>query len=149
MPDEVPFFPQETSYSCVPACLRMVLAVNGIHLEEQQLVKACNCTAEGTSPGDLVRAAIDLGFTNTVQEHPELDDLKSALANRIFPIVWLRTMQHPLDIDPPSHAVVVVKIGKLVLLRDPSQDQAQRLVPRSEFAEAWERARRLTVLVSK
>jgi ABC-type bacteriocin/lantibiotic exporter with double-glycine peptidase domain len=146
---EIPFHPQEKDYSCVPACLRMVVASSGLDLSEEDLIRLCNCTAQGTSPGNLVSAAIQLGFDKTSQDRLELDDLRGALANGIFPIVWLRTIEDPLAPFPPTHAVVAIRIGKQVSVRDPAKPEPESRVPRQRFLESWTRAGRLTVLVSK
>ena len=41
---EVPFHKQEAAYSCVPACLRMVLAGLGLDLTEKRLRELCDCS---------------------------------------------------------------------------------------------------------
>lgn len=66
MPETPPFDKQETDYSCVPACLRMVLASLGVFKTEQELRELCDCTVlEGTSALKAVDAARASGFKNT------------------------------------------------------------------------------------
>ncbi len=73
MPGKPPFYPQERDYSCVPACLRMVLAYNGIYESEDDLVYACCSRPDGTAASDLVEAAKGFGFAKTSRERLNID----------------------------------------------------------------------------
>ncbi|MGH9846476.1 MAG: cysteine peptidase family C39 domain-containing protein [Blastocatellia bacterium] len=44
MPSKPPFHKQETGYSCVPACLRMVLGSFGLDVSEIELRARCDTT---------------------------------------------------------------------------------------------------------
>jgi|GEM_PF-6888188 len=48
MPDQPPFLPQQSKYSCAVACLRMLLAAHGIDRTEEELRILCDCGTEGT-----------------------------------------------------------------------------------------------------
>lgn len=56
---EVPWFHQEHSLSCGPACLKMVFANHGWTIDEREIQQAANMKAShgGTWTGDMVRAA--------------------------------------------------------------------------------------------
>ena len=56
------FHKQETTYSCVPACLRMVLSGFGLDLSEAELGARCDCTVFGTDAFQTVNALRELGF---------------------------------------------------------------------------------------
>ncbi len=47
-PLKPPFHKQETRYSCVPACLRMVLGSFDVDISESVLRTRCDCTPYGT-----------------------------------------------------------------------------------------------------
>jgi hypothetical protein len=57
---------QETRYSCVPACLRIVLAHLGLTLTETELRTLCDCTPFGTDALKAVDAVRQLGFSKSV-----------------------------------------------------------------------------------
>jgi ABC-type bacteriocin/lantibiotic exporter with double-glycine peptidase domain len=48
MKSKLPFHKQETIYSCVPACLRMVLSSFGLEISETELRDRCDCNPFGT-----------------------------------------------------------------------------------------------------
>ena len=88
MLDRPPFFLQETEDSCVPACLRMLLAYHEIQKSEEELIRACRCMPrEGADPSDLVSAARGFGFTGTWVDHLDWDNLRDAVGQRLYPIV--------------------------------------------------------------
>lgn len=45
MSSKPPFIPQEGKYACALACLRMLLAHNGIHVSEEELFKKAKLEA--------------------------------------------------------------------------------------------------------
>ena len=45
----IPYFKQESWYTCGPACLRMVLAFFGIARTEAEVMKECDTTELGTT----------------------------------------------------------------------------------------------------
>jgi ABC-type bacteriocin/lantibiotic exporter with double-glycine peptidase domain len=58
----LPFYAQETPESCVPACLRMVLAHWGI-LETESILRAkCQTTHRGTNYHDAVSCVQSYGL---------------------------------------------------------------------------------------
>ena len=62
-----PFHKQETLYSCVPACLRMVFAAFGVDVSEADLRAACDCTLAGTDSLQAVDAARSYGFKQSAK----------------------------------------------------------------------------------
>jgi ABC-type bacteriocin/lantibiotic exporter with double-glycine peptidase domain len=49
----VPFYRQEQSHTCGPACLRMVLEFFGTALTESELAERCGTTRLGTGRAEL------------------------------------------------------------------------------------------------
>ena len=76
MPLKPPFLKQETRYSCVPACLRMVLSSPGLDVPEAELRARCDCTAFGTDALKAVDAVRQLGFPGTAKYNLSLDELR-------------------------------------------------------------------------
>ena len=65
MQSKLPFYRQEKPYSCVPACLRMVLAAKGYAVSESVLRERCDCTFLGTDALTAVDALRAMGFSNS------------------------------------------------------------------------------------
>jgi ABC-type bacteriocin/lantibiotic exporter with double-glycine peptidase domain len=123
MPDRPPFFAQERDYSCVPACLRMVLAHHGIDKSEDDLIYACNCDQQGTSPDSLVAAAKELGFIRSSRDRPSVQELKLFLSEGCYPIVWIAT-------ETLQHALVLIEIQpEIVWVLDPASQEGERSIP--------------------
>jgi predicted double-glycine peptidase len=124
MAESPPFYRQETDYSCVPACLRIVLASLGVFKTERELRELCDCTVlEGTSALKAVDAARASGFKGTRKLNLTFDDLLSELERGLFPIAYVETLL-PLHAFAQSHALVVIAIeGDEVKTLDPARGE--------------------------
>ncbi len=54
MKSKLPFHRQEKPYSCVNACLRMILDYSGIEVSEKELRDKCNTTELGTYADSII-----------------------------------------------------------------------------------------------
>lgn len=63
----VPHFEQELDYSCLPACVRMVLAFYGYECIEGELRALLKTRPGGTSPVQVMWRLPELGFEAYVQ----------------------------------------------------------------------------------
>ncbi|MGF1478256.1 MAG: cysteine peptidase family C39 domain-containing protein [Cyanophyceae cyanobacterium] len=127
------FFKQETVYSCVPACLRTVIASFGMEMSEAELRLRCDCTPLGTEALIAVDAARQLGFSKTVKCTLTTEELKAQIDSDVHPLVFIDLL--PVEGIKSSHAVVVEAIaGEPVLVIDPLS--GSRLLPRSTFDAA-------------
>ncbi len=86
---KLPFYRQETPDSCVPACLRMVLAGLGVDRPEGLLRQMCDCTVLGTDALNAVDAARNLGFPLAHKENLSMAQLITVLQSGCFPIVYV------------------------------------------------------------
>jgi len=141
MPGKPPFYPQERDYSCVPACLRMVLAYNGIYKSEDDLIYACGSQRDGTRATALVEAAKGLGFEKTSTERLTIDELRAAVEKGLFPIVYIAT--------PTVHSVVVVAIGDFVEVMDPARPNEDHRIALEIFLEQWGAQHNLAVILRR
>ena len=57
-----PHFFQTYPFSCVPACLKMVLASLEYEISELELRNLCECDETGTMPSNAIKAASECGF---------------------------------------------------------------------------------------
>lgn len=141
-----PSYRQETDESCLPACLRMVLAVYGRRLSEKRLRQLCHCQpAWGTLSSDVVRAAQALGFTHSEETYRlRLHDLRDAVRDGVFPIVGVNLYELRGAWAP--HAQVVVSVAsRYIEVNDPLLGHLW-LMART-FERAWELEDFLTILI--
>jgi ABC-type bacteriocin/lantibiotic exporter with double-glycine peptidase domain len=143
MQSKLIFYKQETPYSCVPACLRMVLSTFELFMSEAELRLNCDCTPFGTEALKAVDAVRNLGFSRTVKCNHTIDELAQLEVN-LYPIVFVNLL--PIDGVKVAHAMVVVALAQgIVTVYDPLQ--GERNLPRSTFDTAWAMMHNLTILV--
>jgi ABC-type bacteriocin/lantibiotic exporter with double-glycine peptidase domain len=103
---KVIFHKQEMPYSCVPACLRMVLSAFGKDMSEAELREQCDCTPFGTEALKAVDAVRALGFPLTLKCTLSINELFNLLEAGVYPIVFVNLL--PIDGVKVAHAMVVV-----------------------------------------
>jgi len=147
MPDQPPFFPQQTKYSCAVACLRMLLASHGINRAEEELRILCDCGTEGTDALRLVDAARQVGLSNTRKYNLTMDELLTEVAQGQNPIVYVKT-RFPNCQFSIQHALLVTGFtSENIVVLDPMT--GERSIPLFEFERDWRRMRGLTILCQK
>lgn len=139
-----PFHKQETRFSCVPACLRMVLLAFGVDVPESRLRAGCDTTILGTDALKAVDALRRLGFHGSSKHTLTVGELKELVNAGHFPIVFVSLM--PIDACDDFHALVVIEFRKEhVRVLDPLV--GERLLAADAFAAAWEMRHNLAILV--
>lgn len=109
----IPYFTQERPESCVPACLRMVLASMGADTTEEALYLSCETDIDGTLPSKAVQCAQSLGFNASSPRLSGLDELYEQIAlSHSYPIVFVN-LSPILGINV-IHAVIVETIDREV-----------------------------------
>ena len=131
----LPYFQQQTDYTCGPAALRSVLASIGIRASEEELAARAWCTPEdGTLPRGMVAAAQSYGLAVTAYHGWTLGELES----HVPVIVCIQAQGEPeeYDRDESGHYVVVTGMSDgAVHYLDPSEGQAS--LPVKEFEGRW------------
>lgn len=142
-----PFRKQETTYSCVPACLRMVLLGFGLDLPEEALRELCDCSPLfGTEAMRAVEAARGLGFHATAKYTLRYDELRGLVEGGRHPIAYLSL--EAIGGTEESHAVVVVEADEeTVTVYDPLH--GERRLSRQSFTTAWAARHNLVILVER
>lgn len=139
------FYAQETRVSCVPACIRMVLAYWGLEIDEATLCGCCQTDLSGTAIKAAVACVNRLGFRAVDVREATREDLKSWLSNGVFPILYLNLF--PLDALWVQHAVVVEDVTTEVsAYLDPAQ--GRRMAHLSAFEQAWQMQKGRAILIS-
>lgn len=133
----VPHFRQQHPHTCLPACVRMVLAHWGQEHSEEELAQALGAVSVwGTRPESAVAGLERLGYHALWFENATLERLLDLLAHGWPVIVFLRAADLPHG-RAGLHAVVVVVLeGEQVTCLDPSLDHELRL-ELSSFLRAW------------
>ncbi|MDI6762129.1 MAG: C39 family peptidase [Thermodesulfobacteriota bacterium] len=85
---EVPYFKQEKSTTCGPACIRMVLEYNGVRISEIELEDIFETSWLGNTCEELASGVEKLGLLSEVVENFTLESLKEII-ERGIPIIAL------------------------------------------------------------
>lgn len=85
---KVPYFKQEESITCGPACLRMITAFEGENYSESKLKEICKTGWLGNTCEELAEGAKGLGFEVEVLDNITKEDLKRFLESK-QPIITL------------------------------------------------------------
>lgn len=141
-----PFYKQELPDSCLPTCLRMLLAERGQFLTEARIRKLCGYRPlYGALSTDVVTAAQALGFIDTEETQSlRLADLRDEIRAGTYPIVGVSLRL--LNGMAGEHAQVVVEVtSTLVRVHDPLL--GRKPLTHATFEAAWEDAGFMTILV--
>ncbi len=133
----VPHFEQEFDYSCLPACVRMVLAFYNDELTESELRILLKTRPSGTSPVQLMWRLPELGYDAYVQSGSQKILQDSLAANRpVIVHVWTEPLPHWQE--GTTHALVVVELGtEQILVHDPVLSSGPTVIPLDAFLLAW------------
>jgi ABC-type bacteriocin/lantibiotic exporter with double-glycine peptidase domain len=144
----VPHFQQELEYSCVPACLRMVLAHHGDTRAEADLRLLLDTKPTGTRAGNILRLSGD-AFEIHVRSS-NLTDLQKALSDNQPPIIFLKTGSldyWKLDI---FHAVVLVGLdSQAAAFNDPYFATSPQTTSLQNFEKAWAQTGQFTAFLRR
>src|SRR5262249_3905876 len=114
----VPHFQQEFEYSCVAACIRMVLAHYGDHRSEAEVRSLLDTQPTGTRAGNVMRLS---GAAFEVYVRPSnLVEFQKVLTNNQTPIVFLQTGSLEYWSMDIFHTVVLIGLdAATAALHDP------------------------------
>ncbi len=130
-------FKQEHPHTCLPACIRMVLAYWGRDYAESELAQVCGAIPVwGTLPSDAVEGLTSLGYHALWFEYATLERLLALLAQSWPVITFLRASDLPHG-RAGLHAIVLegIEADKAVYV-DPALGTELRM-PLADFLTAW------------
>lgn len=147
---QLPLRLQERPESCVPACLRMILAAHGVERTEAELYTCCQTDVDGTLASAAADCARNLGFNTSAQRLAGLDTLQEQLTiASLWPIVYVHL--GPLIGVSVIHAVIVEAIdiqAQIIRVVDPAFAPTGRREWSIELFEVgWRLARFQTILI--
>jgi ABC-type bacteriocin/lantibiotic exporter with double-glycine peptidase domain len=145
-PSKPRFHRQETTYSCVPACLRIALSSFGFEITEERLRELCDCTPVfGTDALQAIKAAHQLGFNGTAKYTLSFGELRALVEDAKYPIAFIDL--RPISGIKQAHAVVVVSVSdSAVIVYDP--EYGERALSHQSFNMAWALRHNLAIVVA-
>ena len=134
---KVPLRQQTKPHTCLPACVRMVLAFHGLEQTEEELAKTFKTIPFlGTQPDNVVSGLERMGYHALWFENGTIERLLELLGANWPVIAFLRAQDLPHG-RTGLHAVVIVGIeNNQILANDPSQPEPISLELRI-FAKMW------------
>jgi len=134
MTARLPLFRQETPYSCMAACLRMVLAYLGTEVDEDTVREQSYTTLWGTSTRDAAACAHGYGLEAVWVQEAGPDDLVRWLEADLFPILVARLVHLG---QWSKHAVVVEALSDDQLTYLDPADGQRHSMDRTVLEKAW------------
>lgn len=137
MPLDVPLLRQELLWTCLPACIRMVLAYRGRLIEEAAIAAACGTVSlRGTQPERAVEGVQQLGYHALWFENADLSRMQDLIEHDWPVIVFLRAPDLPNG-GHGLHGVIVIGIeNDTVIVLDP-QSVRRYSMTGNQFLSAW------------
>ncbi len=130
-------FKQETDYTCLPACIRIIMNHFGDEIPENEIAAICGTTKAGTRLRNAVDAIRSFGYEVTQILDGSLDELFTSVLNK-EPVIVILGAEHLFYGDFGSHAVVVIGFeGKNIILIEPALGKELQM-DMLEFLKAWQ-----------
>lgn len=134
---KLPLFQQAQSHTCLPTCIRIVLAYWGRQHSEAELAQACGTLPVwGTTPAEAVEGLERLGYRALWFENVSLERLLQLLEQGWPVIVFLRATDLPHGRSGLYAVVVAALEAGEVVCADPALGTEVRLIL-SDFLRAW------------
>ncbi len=138
---KLPYYKQQTPFTCSLACLRMVLESVDRKYLEIELAKIINFSPEvGVSMPMMAKACEVMNLDYVLFKSATLDDLKGFLSEGFYPIVIIKAKLYHKAAGEHGHYAIVKDITKeSVIINDPDQEYGgkNKAVNIDMFTEAW------------
>jgi len=140
---KIPYFKQESWYTCGPACLRMVLSFFGIARTEAEVMKECDTTELGTTTVKISTAAYKFGLKSSSLKNANIDDLKNELRKGRPVIVLIDPSYLYGGVSGFGHFIVIVGFSdEEIIYHDPDVSEGEYMrINNSAFQNSWESTR--------
>lgn len=130
---KVPFYKQDTDYTCGPVALQMVLSFLGYFKSEKYLSKKVNVSHDtGTKHEAMIETARKEGFYCYVNKDSSLDEIKNFLSDGLPVIAHFVEPQAGEE----HYAVVIGLEAEKVILNDPWNGKNFKMA-KKEFLSRW------------
>ncbi|MEK6941099.1 MAG: cysteine peptidase family C39 domain-containing protein [Nanoarchaeota archaeon] len=133
---KIPFYHQETCWTCGAATMRMALEYFGIKRSEKQVVKLLKTNkAHGSPHKNFSLVAEHFRINHTTMRNAKIRDIKDLISNN-----WVVIIGQFDTINNFGHYVVVNKVyGKFLYLNDPSlyKEDKRNKITCKKFNSIW------------
>jgi ATP-binding cassette subfamily B protein len=130
---KVPYYKQDTGYTCGPTCLQMVFKFLGKFKSEAKLSKEVNAEPrEGTYRRQMAREVQKIGFNHIVKSNSSLSKIKYFIESGSPVIVYYI---EPAD-DVEHYAVIVGFKNNMIIMNDPWNGKNFK-INEKEFLSRW------------
>jgi ABC-type bacteriocin/lantibiotic exporter with double-glycine peptidase domain len=138
---------QEQDYTCVPACIRIVLRHLGSDFSEAEIGVACKTTERGTDQNEAAEGLATLGFNTISLEGVAFEDM-NRFVSRGLPVIVFLSIQHlPYGGQVGTHAVVVNGFeDDYVSFVDPARGEEIE-INKNTFLGAWDERGRIGLVI--
>ena len=150
---KVPHFEQELANSCLPACIRIVLAYYRKDVLEQNIRRIIKTKPAGTNPLNVTYLKSLNIETNVLFSN--LGELKHILLSGRKPMIallWTGELSYwqSMEYIDYLHSVVVIGFDESnIILNDPSFSDYPKIISNAEFLEAWSYSHQMLILIEK
>jgi hypothetical protein len=143
----LPFYQQQTDYTCGPSSAKSILLAYGLNISEDQLCEEMSCTPEDGTPWiGVASGLVQNGFAVEARYNSSILQMKVDLyQNRRWTIVDYQAWKYANDTTPwavdwlDGHYSVFIGWNSTgIFLMDPSQDAVfYGYIPTAEFNARW------------
>ncbi len=148
---KVPYFSQESWYTCGPACLRMVLAYLGIIKTEKEVKEACGTTELGTTSTQISEAFAKFEVKASSFKNANIDNLKHEIKDG-RPVIILIDPSHIYGgVGGFGHFIVIVGFeDEEIIYHDPDEPHGENMKCEFEaFLKVWSATRCWMIKIEK
>lgn len=150
--NKIPFYKQQTPFTCSLACTRMVLEAIGRKISEVELSRIVEFKPlRGVSPKMMEKLCEIINIQCEYHFDSSLQEIKQNIENSFYPIVLVNpTVLYNLPKEEHGHYIIVKDIiGEKVIINDPDQEYGgeNKEIDLKKFCEAWEKRHKLTFVI--
>lgn len=130
---QIPFFKQQTNFTCGPAILRSIFSFYGKDFTEEELTKRLNTAKEtGTENEMLVKVAREEGFYVYVNNDSSVDEIFSFIRRKIPVTVNIIELD-----DSDGHYILIKDVREdKIIYNDPEKGESIE-IDKEEFVKCW------------
>ncbi|HLC39548.1 MAG TPA: peptidase C39 family protein [archaeon] len=150
--NKLPFYKQQTPFTCSLACLRMVLEVVGRRFTEFELSKIVTFKPlEGFSPKMMKELCEIVNFDYEYHFNSSVEKINQSIRAGFYPIVLVNpSILYNLPEEEHGHYIVIKDITEAnIIINDPDQQYGGKYkkIDLKTFIEAWEKMRKLIFVI--
>ena len=149
---KLPFYKQQTLFTCSLACLRMVLEAVGRKMSEAELAKIVEFKPlKGFSPKMMEKLCEIINIDYEYHFDSSLEELKQNIKAGFHPLVLVNpSVLYDLPEEEHGHYVIIKDITEeKTIINDPDQEYGgeNKEIDLEKFEKAWEKRHKLIFLI--